>query len=294
MQALKFNCFVCLRLSSQRLTIPILLRLVALALVSQALPAAAAVKPESGFGLPHDVSQNGHLIDWLMNITHVFNIILFVIMCAWMAIAVVKHNRNYPAHYDHGSSKHSVTVALAISAVIFFIVDGNLFVNAISDLDKEFWNFDKVAADPRTVRLEINAHQWAWDARYAGPDGKFNTEDDIVTWNDIKVPLGTPIYVQLTATDVIHSFYLPNLRVKMDAVPGQINRMWFQAKELGEYDIGCAQHCGTHHYKMKAQLTVLPVDQYNQWQQLMSKNAQRGYDPDDKTAHWGWEWKEVY
>src|SRR5216684_5344019 len=224
MQALKFNSFICLRWNSQRLTLPIPVRLVALALVSQALPAAAAVKPESGFGLPHDVSQNGHLIDWLMNITHVFNIIL----------------------------------------------DGNLFVNAISDLDKEFWNFDKVAADPRTVRLEINAHQWAWDARYAGPDGKFNTEDDIVTWNDIKVPLGTPIYVQLTATDVIHSFYLPNLRVKMDAVPGQINRMWFQAKELGEYDIGCAQHCGTHHYKMKAQLTVLPVDQYNQWQQLMS------------------------
>jgi hypothetical protein len=45
---------------------------------------------------------------------------------------------------------------------------------------------------------------------------------------------------------------------------------------------------------MKAQLTVLPVDQYKEWQQLMSNNAQRAYDPDDKTAHWGWEWKEVY
>jgi len=270
------------------------LKLAVLAIMAHAPSTFAAVKPEVGFGLPRDVSQNGHLIDWLMNITHVFNIILFVIMCAWMAIAIFKYNQNHLAHYDHGSSKHSVTVALAISAVIFFVVDGNLFVNTISDLDKEFWNFDKVAADPRTVRLEINAHQWAWDARYAGPDGKFNTEDDVVTWNDIKVPLGTPIYVQLTSTDVIHSFYLPNFRVKMDAVPGQINRMWFQAKEPGEFDIGCAQHCGTHHYKMKAQLTVLPADEYKRWVELVSPTAKRAYDPDDKAAHWGWDWKEVY
>src|SRR5258708_36825527 len=120
MQALRFKCFVCLRSSWQRLISATLLRLVALTLVSQALPAAAAVKPESGFGLPHDVSQNGHLIDWLMNITHVFNIILFVIMCAWMAIAVVKHNRNYPAHYDPGSPKHSMTGALSICAGAVF------------------------------------------------------------------------------------------------------------------------------------------------------------------------------
>ena len=169
--------------------------------------------------LLRDVSQNGHLVDWLMDITSVFNIILFTIMCVWMGWACFKHNRHHPAEYDHGNSKHSVTIALAISAFIFAIVDGNLFVNSINDLDKEYWNFEKVAANPKTLRLEINAHQWAWDARYAGPDGKFNTEDDIVTWNEIKVPVGVPIYVELTSTDVIHSFYLPNFRTKMDAGP---------------------------------------------------------------------------
>jgi len=104
----------------------------------------------------------------------------------------------------------------------------------------------------------------------------------------------TPIYVQLTSTDVIHSFYLPNFRTKMDAVPGQVNRLWFQAKEPGEYDIGCAQHCGTHHYKMKALLTVLSANDFKSWQAQQSAIAQRGFDADDKVAHWGWDWKEAY
>jgi cytochrome c oxidase subunit 2 len=259
-----------------------------------AWPALAAVRPESGIGLPRDVSLSGHRIDWLLNITSVFNILLFIIMCVWMLYACLKHNRHHEAEYDLGSSKHSVTVALAISAVIFFVVDGNLFFTTMRDLDNEFWNFDMVKANPQTVRLEINAHQWSWDARYAGPDGKFNTEDDILTWNDIKVPVDTPIYVQLTSTDVIHSFYLPNFRTKMDAVPGQVNRMWFQAKEPGEYDIGCAQHCGTHHYKMKALLTVLSAKDFKLWQVQQSAIAQRGFDADDKGAHWGWDWKEAY
>ena len=254
---------------------------------------SAAVQPEAGLGLPRDVSQNGHLVDWLMDITTVFNLILFTIMCVWMGWACIKHGRNHPAVHDPGSSKHSVTIALAVSAVIFAIVDGNLFVNSINDLDREYWNFEKVAANPNTVRLEVNAHQWAWDARYAGMDGKFNTEDDVVTWNEIKVPVGVPIYVELTSTDVIHSFYLPNFRTKMDAVPGQVNRFWFQAKQTGDYDIGCAQHCGTHHYKMKALLSVVSPGEFKAWLAEASATAKRAYDPEDKVAHWGWNWKEL-
>jgi cytochrome c oxidase subunit 2 len=70
--------------------------------------------------------------------------------------------------------------------------------------------------------------------------------------------------------------------------------MWFQAKEPGEYDIGCAQHCGTHHYKMKALLTVLSASDFKLWQAQQSAIAQRGFDADDKGAHWGWDWKEAY
>jgi cytochrome c oxidase subunit 2 len=250
-----------------------------------------AVQPETGIGLPRDVSLNGHLSDWLTNVTHVFNIILFTIMCVWMGIACLKHGRNHQAEYDRGDDKRSIKIALMLSAVIFFVVDGNLFVNTINDLGT-IWNFAAVDQKPDTLRIEVNAHQWAWDGRYAGPDGKFNTDDDVVVWNDFKVPVDTPVYVQLASTDVIHSFYLPNFRMKQDAVPGQLNPMWFQAKELGDFDIGCAQHCGTHHYKMKGLLSVVSKDEFQKWLKEASVNGQRAFDANDGVAHWGWDWKK--
>ncbi len=256
--------------------------------------AFAAVEGEPGIGLPRDVSVDGHRIDSLMNWTHLFNIILFVIMCIWMVWAAVKHNRSHSADYDHGDSKRSTVVALSLSAFIFFVVDGNLFVQTMIGLSDAFWNFEIPQKDPNTVKIEINAHQWAWDARYAGKDGEFNTPDDVVTWNEVKIPAGAPVTLQLTSTDVIHSFWVPNFRVKMDAVPGQVNRFWFRSRPeiRGDYDIACTQHCGTHHYKMKAMISVLEPAEFNRWLAEASLNGERSFDPADKDAHWGWKWKE--
>ena len=253
--------------------------------------AAATPKPEVSWGLPHDVSEYGHHIDWLIQVTAAFTTILFVIMVVWMVWACLKHDTKHEAEYDHGDSKHSMKTALGLSAVIFFVVDGNLFYNSTSDTFRTFWNHGSVENNPQAIKIEINAHQWAWDARYAGPDGKFNTQDDIVTLNDIRVPVGVPVLLQLASPDVIHSFYLPNLRIKQDAMPGMINRLWFQAKETGEVDIACAQHCGVHHYKMKGVLTILTPEEYKSWAAEQSAIASRGYDPKDNEAHWGWEWR---
>src|SRR5262249_48226108 len=142
-----------------------------------AMLAALPPKPETGFGMPHDASFDGHRIDWLINVTSIFVIIMFVIMCIWMLYACLKHGPKHTAEYDHGNSKHSVTVALSISAAIFFIVDGNLFVNATIDLSQAFWNHADAEKMEGALRIEVNAHQWAWDARYAGPDGKFSTPE---------------------------------------------------------------------------------------------------------------------
>jgi cytochrome c oxidase subunit II len=244
------------------------------------------------WGLPRDVSAEGHRIDSLINVTNGFVALLFVIMCAWMGYAVYKHNTKHDAEYDHGDSKHHVAVAMGISALIFFVVDGNLWFNSTIDVNTTFWNHTQAERDPNAVKIEINAHQWAWDARYAGPDGKFNTPDDVVTLNDIRVPKGQPIVFQIASVDVIHSFYLPNLRIKQDAMPGMINRMWFTATESGEFDIGCAQHCGVHHYKMKARLTVLEPAEYKRWAAEMSAQHAKGYDANDTGGNWGWDWKE--
>lgn len=251
----------------------------------------AAAYPPNRYSLPYDASVDGHHVDSLILSTGYMLGFLFIALVAWLLWASLVHNRKHEALYDHGTSKKAIRITLGMAAAIFVVVDGNLFFNSVIDLNKVFWNFEGVENKPNVVNIEINAHQWAWDARYAGPDGVFNTKDDIVTLNDIRVPMGAPILLQIASTDVIHSLYLPNFRVKQDAVPGMINRLWFEGKETGEFVIGCAQHCGVNHYKMQAKLTVLSPEDYKVWAEEASQRSARAFDPKDEEAHWGWEWK---
>ena len=258
--------------------------------------AAGPIPQETSYGLPRDVSADGHRIDWLIKVTLIFVTILFVIMVIWMLLAVFKHNHKHKAEYDHGDSRHAIMVGMILSAVIFFVVDGNLWVNATRDLSQAFWNFPKAEKHPEAVRIELNAHQWAWDARYAGPDLEFNTADDIVVLNDLVIPIDRPVIVQLVSTDVIHSFSLPNFRVKMDATPGMTNRFWFmasgkRAKPGDVVEIGCTQHCGTNHYKMRGTLKLLDWEAFQLWSKEASASSKATYDEKSPTRNWGWKWK---
>ena len=101
----------------------------------------AAVEPEVGFGYPRDISIDGWRIDWLIDVTMLFVVLLFVIMCLWLAYCWFFHDENHPADYDHGQSKHHIITAVLLSSVIFWVVDGNLLVNSIIDVREAFWNF---------------------------------------------------------------------------------------------------------------------------------------------------------
>jgi cytochrome c oxidase subunit 2 len=155
-----------------------------------------------------------------------------------------------------------------------------------------FWNFDQFEVDNKDhIKIQVNARQWSWQFHYAGDDEKFGTEDDIYTVNDMPVPVNRPVMVQMGAVDVIHSFYLPNLRVKTDAMPGSINKFWFEAVRTGDVDIACAQHCGTHHYKMKGRLQIMSTEDFKIWQTAASKSAKTTYDQQDAHSRWGWAWQ---
>jgi cytochrome c oxidase subunit 2 len=245
------------------------------------------------FGLPADASVDGWRVDRLMASTTVFVVIMFAATIIWILWAWLRHGKRHAAEYDQGNAGRQALKALALSAVIFLVVDGNLFVNGLRDLNQAFWNFGPVNANPRAVRIQINAHQWAWDARYPGPDNRFGTADDIITLNDIRVPVGVPVVIQLAATDVLHSFSLPNFRIKQDAVPGMINQLWWQAKETGVFDIACAQHCGVNHYRMRGKLTVLSPPEFDAWAAEASALSRESYDERDKSAHWAWDWDKA-
>ncbi|MCK6549940.1 cupredoxin domain-containing protein [Myxococcota bacterium] len=255
--------------------------------------AASAAEAAHGIGLPRDVSTEGWRIDRLIIMTLWATGFLFVVMCAWMLWAVFAHGKSHKALFDFGDSKKAVMAKAGTAALIFLSVDGTLFVNSTTDLGQVFWNWKVADEDPNAVRIEINAHQWAWDARYAGPDKEFATEDDILSLNEIYVPVDTHVTFQMASTDVIHNFYIPNLRVKQDVVPGSITRAWFKAKETGEFEIACSQHCGANHYLMKAKLIVMSKADYEEWAAYASNVSKRVFEATDTDANWGWKWRKA-
>jgi len=241
------------------------------------------------WGRPTDISLDGWRSDQLFNITTVSVTILFLIMCGIILWALAKHRAGSHAHYEHGIGRSHLLFTAVVSSIIFFGVDGTLLVNAFEDIHAAYWNYPTAAENPLTV--EVMAQQWAWAIRYPGPDGKFNTADDIVTLNDLHVPVNKPVYIKLRSKDVIHSFYLPNFRVKRDAMPGTTTDMWFQATETGAAEIGCAQHCGVNHYKMRGVLTIQSQADYDTWYKAAVADARLRNDMSDKESQWGWDWE---
>jgi cytochrome c oxidase subunit 2 len=214
--------------------------------------------------LPHDASLHGHRVDAVLAYLTVSTGLAFGTMAAVLMVAVLFHRgRKRQAHYTHGAGARDRLVAAVAAAIVLFGIDAVAVVRTSEQLRMGFWRYPD--ADPRAVRVQVTGQQWAWSFRYPGADGRFNTDDDILTLNELRVPVGRPAYLQLTSKDVVHSFYLPNFRNKIDVIPGAITRMWFQPQEIGTFEIACAQHCGAWHYKMRGELTVMEDDAFSRW-----------------------------
>jgi cytochrome c oxidase subunit 2 len=262
---------------------------------------------------PRDISVDGHRIDELFMTVTWLIAALFVAMTIILIICATRFRwkPGVRAAYEKGDTRKDAVIATVFSLVIFLGVDGTLLINSHHDVNEVFWKFPEQDRD--VLRVEVLAQQWAWNFRYAGKDGQFNTDDDIVTLNDFRVPENRKVLCQITSKDVIHSFSLPFCRIKRDANPGEITRLWFATKPgtAGEYQVACAQMCGYAHYMMQARMHVLTDDQWNKWTQeaatiselpfkTMDKQQQDKILSDDQIeqyrkwradVHWGWEWK---
>jgi cytochrome c oxidase subunit 2 len=111
----------------------------------------------------------------------------------------------------------------------------------------------------------VNGKQFNWDMTYPGPDGEWGTDDDLQLENQLHVPVNEVVHIRLTADDVIHSFFVPQLRLKQDALPGRFINMWFEATKPGTYEIPCAELCGFGHSGMLGYLTVHTEEDYAAW-----------------------------
>lgn len=110
-------------------------------------------------------------------------------------------------------------------------------------------------AEGPTIR--VVGHQWWWDVRY--PD------EGIVTANELHIPVGVPVRIELRSADVVHSFWVPNLNGKMDLLPEKDNVTWLQADRPGVFRGQCAEYCGTQHALMGLEVVALPQDEYDAW-----------------------------
>ena len=106
------------------------------------------------------------------------------------------------------------------------------------------------------IEIEVIAQQFSW---------LFVYPNDKETENDLVVPLGMPIKLNITSTDVLHSLYIPAFRIKVDAVQGRYNYAWFLPNKLGSFFVQCTEFCGVGHAEMNATLRIVPMAEYEHW-----------------------------
>lgn len=239
---------------------------------------------------PEDISSTGHLITWLFSYTTYVNLFWFALLCAGLFgfSYLYSQKRHKKALYTHGNEKKHLLITAFIGVMVFLSVDMVITRISTRDMKEVFWNFPQDSAD--VIKVQVLAQQWAWNFRYAGKDGEFNTGDDVVQLNNLIVPVGKKVMIQMTAKDVIHSLYIPNVRIKADAIPGRYAKMWFDTNKLGNYEIACAEMCGNHHYLMKSQLTVLSQEDFDRWVNESQAMAIATNDTENADLRWGWPW----
>jgi cytochrome c oxidase subunit 2 len=239
---------------------------------------------------PVDISTNGHLIDSLFHLTTYLILFFFVLVVLGLfGFSYLYQKKKHPKPlYVDGTSKKHIAIVAGIASLVFIVIDMQITGISNHDYMEVFNKWPKETSD--VVRVEVLGQQWAWNFRYAGKDGIFNTEDDIVTLNDLRLPINKKIVFQITAKDVIHSFYLPNTRLKNDAIPGKISKMWVELTKTGEYEIACAHICGTFHYRMKGRMMVYTPEEFEQWQDEMSKRTNFAVEKENADLYWGWKW----
>ena len=208
--------------------------------------------------LPENVSTYGRDIDWLFHliyyITGITAILVFVTMLAFLVMYRDRPGRR--ARYTHGN---------ATLEIVWTVVPALILV-VLTFLSVPAWSRIKMSAPPPSdFALDVLAKQFNWQVTYPGPDGKFGTADDKMLLDEMHVPVNKVVHVHLRSQDVIHSFFVPQFRMKQDAVPGREITQWFEATKPGKYELPCAELCGFGHSGMRGWIYVHTAEEYAKW-----------------------------
>ena len=209
--------------------------------------------------LPETASTYGPQVDRLFwVILWITGFFFFLVQGALLLFVLIYRAKpGKPAVYLHGNTLVEIIWTIVPAVILLFLTLAS----------QKVWaeiRFPKQMPTP-AVQVEILAEQFAWNIRYPGPDNQFNTADDITTINQLHLPVGEPVLIKILSKDVIHSFFVPEFRVKQDAVPGLPTQVWVQATRAGQFEIRCAELCGLGHYRMRGFVTTEPAVNFQEW-----------------------------
>lgn len=223
-------------------------------------------------GMPVEASAHAAGIDQIIVVVHWLMAVLFVGWGLFFIYTLIRFRAgaNPRANY-HGIratwSKYVEGGVLAAEIVVLVFLAMPAWAARVTAFPPEH----------ESVVVRVVAEQFAWNIHYPGPDGKFgrtdvklvsaanplgldrsdaDAKDDITTINQLNLPVNKPVIVHLSSKDVIHSFALPQMRVKQDAIPGIVHNLWFTPTMTGEWEIACSQLCGLGHYRMRGFYTI--------------------------------------
>ncbi|MHC8292419.1 cytochrome c oxidase subunit II [Pseudomonas sp. LB3P58] len=223
-------------------------------------------------------ASNWGSIDTTLFITLIISGIFFIAITVFMALAVMRfrHKEGARAAYQPENKKLETWLIIVTSVGIAAMLAPGLVVYS-----------DFVRVPNNAYELEVVAQQWQWAFRFPGQDGKLGKsdikfvdstnpfgldpkdpvgqDDVLIISNEVRLPLDKPVKVLLRSKDVLHDFYVPQMRSKMDMVPGMVSYFWFTPTKTGKYEVLCAEYCGVGHYNMRGHMIVEEQDAFDQW-----------------------------
>lgn len=189
--------------------------------------------------------------------SHLWWLIFGICAAIWIAVAMaaliaIRTGRRAASRATDRQLGTNIAVAGALSVVVLIAI---LFESVLTGRAED------AIRTPDALHLQVTANQWWWDVQYVNDLPSLN----VTTANEIHLPVGRPVRIDLLSTDVIHSLWIPSLQGKVDLIPGRLNELWLQADRAGVYRGQCAEYCGLQHAKMALVVVAEAPDAFERW-----------------------------
>ena len=202
--------------------------------------------------MPAQASAQAVDIDWMWNLELIAISFLFALITVPLVYSLIVFRRKKGDTTDAGHMEGNTRLEIAWTIVPLFIVLAYAYIGAVNLADTR-------RVDPQAMVVEVTGLQWSWTFEYPAVNGLRVVSDEL------HVPVGQQVLLRMTSNDVIHSFWVPEFRIKQDVVPGRITEYRVTPTLEGNYKVRCAELCGTAHYSMEKPVIVSSQEEFETW-----------------------------